>query len=820
MSFTARFAIVPALILLGSGATIFLASPASGQPCAQPGANCQLPDQGAHGAGFVFGAASDANPDVASPLGLEAVDNFVITGGGSITSICWWGMYVDFGAGADCNAAALPDAFTVRYYSNVEGFPPTPGTLKAGPFTQGDDLTVTRAATGNTISPTPVGDLTEFEYSATHPAVTVAAGECCWVSIQNDSTGSTCWWLWSTAPSADEVPPGTGDGTSYRFGSGSPVNDFDLAFCLNLPLGDQTACKPPINPGCVGATNPCDEVDFSGPGCVDPECCTMVCLEPGLELCCLTFWNQGCADVAAEICILEPPAPEPCPPLTAGNCQLPDLGGSGGLADHEFIGTVSDRAVSLVVADNFAAGETANITQACWWGFYSDGGSVPDCSAKNSDDFRVTYYHDDGNGLPQLPALASYDSGNGLVVARAAESAHQGDIGDPDDDLTVYKYNATHPSVGVVNGQCYWIEISNNLNGTCLWFWETAPDNGTGSDDFDYSLHDDATGYGPTDARDIELGWCLDIALGDVSACAPPNPQESCDPAGDLVLTQNTVPGTIVDFNATTCFVELPGGLDLYSTEASFARSYDLGAIAETSGQDIAVVCVPVAVQWNDGSAYPVTVNIYEDTNGGAPVHPNSDLNLLGSVQVYIPANTLLGFVEAQFEPPVEVPADTVMVVELDLPNRDPSPPTCDTDANCPLGNCIGDPNPGNGVPEGLCEPLSVGDSGGMWPGTNNLGESAPSYIRSGTCGAPNYLTMATIGAGHSQLLQEIHVNTASACPSDCQGTPNGFVDVPDFLAILSQWSQVGTSCDLGLGDPGVGINEFLQFLSNFGPCP
>jgi hypothetical protein len=57
-------------------------------------------------------------------------------------------------------------------------------------------------------------------------------------------------------------------------------------------------------------------------------------------------------------------------------------------------------------------------------------------------------------------------------------------------------------------------------------------------------------------------------------------------------------------------------------------------------------------------------------------------------------------------------------------------------------------------------------------------------------------------------------------CPWDCQGVPNGNVDIPDFLAILAQWGEKGTSCDFGSGDAGVGINEFLDFLARFGPCP
>jgi hypothetical protein len=67
---------------------------------------------------------------------------------------------------------------------------------------------------------------------------------------------------------------------------------------------------------------------------------------------------------------------------------------------------------------------------------------------------------------------------------------------------------------------------------------------------------------------------------------------------------------------------------------------------------------------------------------------------------------------------------------------------------------------------------------------------------------------------------QQTPHGSAAPCPWDCQATPDGEVNIPDFLAILAQWGQIGTDCDLGLGDPGVGINEFLAFLANFGPCP
>ena len=55
-------------------------------------------------------------------------------------------------------------------------------------------------------------------------------------------------------------------------------------------------------------------------------------------------------------------------------------------------------------------------------------------------------------------------------------------------------------------------------------------------------------------------------------------------------------------------------------------------------------------------------------------------------------------------------------------------------------------------------------------------------------------------------------------CPWDCQDVPEGTVGINDFLELLAQWSQVGTSCDFDGG--GVGINAFLELLANWGDCP
>ena len=59
---------------------------------------------------------------------------------------------------------------------------------------------------------------------------------------------------------------------------------------------------------------------------------------------------------------------------------------------------------------------------------------------------------------------------------------------------------------------------------------------------------------------------------------------------------------------------------------------------------------------------------------------------------------------------------------------------------------------------------------------------------------------------------------TSPLCPWDCGEPGDGSVGVLDFLALLAQWGDVGSSCDFDGG--GVGVTDFLAMLANWGPCP
>jgi hypothetical protein len=55
-------------------------------------------------------------------------------------------------------------------------------------------------------------------------------------------------------------------------------------------------------------------------------------------------------------------------------------------------------------------------------------------------------------------------------------------------------------------------------------------------------------------------------------------------------------------------------------------------------------------------------------------------------------------------------------------------------------------------------------------------------------------------------------------CPWNCNHSPDRVVDVGDFLALVSQWGNVGSACDVDGG--GVSVTDFLALLAHWGPCP
>jgi hypothetical protein len=181
-----------------------------------PGQGCQLPDQQPHGgAGYVAVVSDRTSPFIAS-------DCFKPLSDGVLTHAAWWGAYVNivFGLGTDCYPGPGDD-FRITYYDDGGGCP--------GNAIASFDVSLRQKfLTGNLL----MGFAQEVQYiSDFHAPVPVTGGECYYIQISNNTVGNNdCFWLWSTAPDKD--------GTSCQtdFGGNPGIQDFDLAFCVNVQI--------------------------------------------------------------------------------------------------------------------------------------------------------------------------------------------------------------------------------------------------------------------------------------------------------------------------------------------------------------------------------------------------------------------------------------------------------------------------------------------------------------------------------------------------------------------------------------------------------
>lgn len=303
----------------------------------------------------------------------------------------------------------------------------------------------------------------------------------------------------------------------------------------------------------------------------------------------------------------------------------------------------------------------------------------------------------------------------------------------------------------------------------------------------------------------MRFNFCREIGLLALAVCLAASSEGMAQPVcGPIALTQNFDPDLVIDNLAIVCAF---GGAN---TENRYARTYDLSTCS-TQGNNFLVNCVSFAVQSNNTAGYTVFVNIYQDLDGGIPFSPIAapfDLLLLGSASVVIPVvcppsdPTCVASPEnekhftADFTlSPVEVPADSVMVVELLLPDRR--------------------------GPEG--------DGGLMKPGSNNTGEStvaggpSVSYILAPDCiGGGSFATVDSLGFPDAMLIQVVTGQLAEpipACPGDCADA-SGSVNVTDLLALLSGWGQPAQACDIAGGDDIINVTDLLVLLGGWGACP
>ena len=248
----------------------------------------------------------------------------------------------------------------------------------------------------------------------------------------------------------------------------------------------------------------------------------------------------------------------------------------------------------------------------------------------------------------------------------------------------------------------------------------------------------------------------------------------SCDPS-DTVLTVNDSPAVTQRANRCECVKEWGS---CGSDPGQWAVAYDLSQ-GSTAGRDVTVNCITYGSS-SDSGTVPGRIELWKDVDGGAPVHPDEDLVLLGSCDISILSN--MDRHVAVFDPPVTIPADTNLVVTMHA-----------------------------GYSDGY---LSVAG--------NTSPSASTTWYRDyqGFCSS-EFRDVAVFGHPNFNWVTELSVEVAELpCTGDING--DGVVNGSDLSQVLGFWGTCLTKdCPPDFNGDGI-VNgaDLTIVLSNWGACP
>jgi hypothetical protein len=248
----------------------------------------------------------------------------------------------------------------------------------------------------------------------------------------------------------------------------------------------------------------------------------------------------------------------------------------------------------------------------------------------------------------------------------------------------------------------------------------------------------------------------------------------SCDPMDDTI-TNNDSLEVVQRANRCECVKEWGS---CGSDAGQWAVAYDLSEGA-TAGREVTVNCVTYG-SYNNYQPVNGRIELWRDTDGGAPVHPNVDLVLLGSRDISILGN--MDRHVAIFDPPVTIEADTSLVVTMYA--------TYSYDYVSVAGN--------------------TSPSGSATWYRDDQGFCSTEFRDVGIFGYPNF-----------NWVTELSVDLGAApCIGDING--DGVVDGSDLSQVLGFWGPCSSSdCPADLdGDGAVTGADLSLLLGSWGACP
>jgi len=251
----------------------------------------------------------------------------------------------------------------------------------------------------------------------------------------------------------------------------------------------------------------------------------------------------------------------------------------------------ASNGTDFVVADDFSPTTSGAIDELCWWGGYS--GLNLSCDGTSSNDFQVTYYEDAG-GLPGAAIGTFSQGGASLTVDGPVDTGMT-----LAEDFTEYEFHATHAPVNVQAGECYWVEIFNDVTiDDCIWFWE----DGVGGL-VRRSLQDGSPmdGYGIEDVRPNDHAFCLNRSIATPNDCLPPAP------ANDLCENAETVTDGVTFFETYNAGTDGPA-------EPSCEFVLDDDQINQDVWFEYEATCTGMAQISLCGSQFDTKLGVYEGT--------------------------------------------------------------------------------------------------------------------------------------------------------------------------------------------------------------
>lgn len=212
---------------------------------------------------------------------------------------------------------------------------------------------------------------------------------------------------------------------------------------------------------------------------------------------------------------------------------------------------------------------------------------------------------------------------------------------------------------------------------------------------------------------------------------------------GSELLTQSNDLTSMLGSAATVCMAAGDA-----SAENNMARRFLIG------DDPFQLRCVDFGIHLNWGEAWTIEVRVYQ----GTPTSPFATLQPLGSAAVVVPAYSSKDPMTATFDPPLFLPADASITIELHTDTRDPS---------------------------------DGGDGGILVFGFDSAGQVGPSYLRTATCSTGEFSDLATVGLANSHLLLAMRGEIGSApCLADLNRDSS--VDAADSGSQLGAWAGGG----------------------------